>query len=151
MTLSLADTRIAVIGLGYVGLPLAVEFGKKYPTTGFDINRERIEALLAGHDATLEVEDHELKASSQLSFASNLGDIEHANVYIVTVPTPIDEHKQPDLTPLIKASESLAKVVSKGDVVIYESTVYPGATEEDCIHVIERGSGLSVNVAFYAG
>ncbi|MFT6917137.1 MAG: UDP-N-acetyl-D-galactosamine dehydrogenase [Motiliproteus sp.] len=148
---TLQDVRIAVVGLGYVGLPLAVEFGKKYPTTGFDINQSRVQALLEGHDATLEIEDAELQASAQLSFACDLNDIAHCNVYIVTVPTPIDRHKQPDLTPLISASQALARVVSHGDVVIYESTVYPGATEEDCIPVIERGSDLVFNRDFFAG
>jgi UDP-N-acetyl-D-galactosamine dehydrogenase len=148
---ALQDVRIAVVGLGYVGLPLAVEFGKKYSTTGFDINQRRVQELLEGHDATLEVEDAELQAAAQLSFACDLNDIAHCNVYIVTVPTPIDQHKQPDLTPLIKASQSLAQVISRGDVVIYESTVYPGATEEDCIPVIERGSNLVFNTDFFAG
>ncbi|MFT6916496.1 MAG: UDP-N-acetyl-D-galactosamine dehydrogenase [Motiliproteus sp.] len=151
MTFNLSETRIAVIGLGYVGLPLAVEFGKKYPTIGFDISQLRVDELLQGHDATLEVDELELKAAQQLSFVSNLSDIAHCNVYIVTVPTPIDQHKQPDLTPLIKASQNLAQVVSKGDVVIYESTVYPGATEEDCIPVIEQGTDLVFNSDFFAG
>lgn len=147
----LQDTKIAIIGLGYVGLPLAVEFGKHYPTLGFDINQARIAELKQGLDHTLEVSSDELKQAQQLSYSSALDDLRSANVYIVTVPTPIDEHRQPDLTPLIKASETLGKVIKAGDIVIYESTVYPGATEEDCIPVIERVSGLKYNVDFYAG
>lgn len=147
----LQDTKIAIIGLGYVGLPLAVEFGKHYPTLGFDINQARIAELKQGQDHTLEVSSDELKQAELLSYSSALDDLRSANVYIVTVPTPIDEHRQPDLTPLIKASETLGKVIKAGDIVIYESTVYPGATEEDCIPVIERVSGLKYNVDFYAG
>lgn len=142
---------IAVIGLGYVGLPLAVEFGKKYKTIGFDINQNRIKELREGFDGTLEVERDELISSNHLSFSSIIEDLKAANVYIVTVPTPVDEHKRPDLTPLIRASTMLGKVVGKNDVVIYESTVYPGATEEDCIPLIERESGLKFNVDFFAG
>jgi UDP-N-acetyl-D-galactosamine dehydrogenase len=145
------QTTIAVIGLGYVGLPLAVEFGKKYKTIGFDINQKRIKELREGVDGTLEVDRDELISSSQLSFSSNVEDLNAANVYIVTVPTPVDNHKRPDLTPLVRASTMLGKVVSKGDVVVYESTVYPGATEEDCIPLIERESGLKFNVDFFAG
>lgn len=145
------QTTIAVIGLGYVGLPLAVEFGKKYKTIGFDINQNRIKELREGVDGTLEVDRDELISSSQLSFSSNVEDLNAANVYIVTVPTPVDNHKRPDLTPLVRASTMLGKVVSKGDVVVYESTVYPGATEEDCIPLIERESGLKFNVDFFAG
>ncbi|MGS0724742.1 nucleotide sugar dehydrogenase [Shewanella sp. 0m-11] len=145
------ESKIAVIGQGYVGLPLAVEFGKKYQTIGFDINKERIEELSAGLDSTLECTSAEIKCSENLSFTNQLSDICDCNIYIVTVPTPIDEHKQPDLTPLIKASEMLGKIVSKADIVIYESTVYPGATEEACIPVIERVSGLTFNKDFYAG
>ncbi|MFN4054721.1 MAG: Vi polysaccharide biosynthesis UDP-N-acetylglucosamine C-6 dehydrogenase TviB [Alishewanella aestuarii] len=145
------DTQIAIIGLGYVGLPLAVEFGKIYNTLGFDINKARIAELQAGTDHTLEVSTEELAAANNLKFSSQLDDLKSATVYIVTVPTPIDEHRQPDLTPLIKASETLGKVVKAGDVVIYESTVYPGATEEDCIPVIEKISGLKFNVDFFAG
>lgn len=147
----LKDVKIAVIGLGYVGLPLAVEFGKQRPIVGFDINQNRIDALLAGHDATLEVELGELQDAKHLSYTTNIEDIRDCNVYIVTVPTPIDAHKQPDLTPLIKASETVGQVISQGDVVIYESTVYPGATEEDCIPVVERVSGLKFNQDFFAG
>jgi len=145
------NIRLAVIGLGYVGLPLAVEFGKKRSVVGFDINQPRIAALQAGHDSTLEVSDEELAQAAQLSYTSNLDDLKNCNVFIVTVPTPIDEFKRPDLTPLIKASETIGKVLKKGDIVIYESTVYPGATEEDCVPVLERVSGLVFNQDFYAG
>ncbi|MGX1113383.1 UDP-N-acetyl-D-galactosamine dehydrogenase [Pseudoalteromonas sp. MBR-15] len=148
---SLTDLKIGIIGLGYVGLPLAVEFGKKYQTLGFDINQNRVSQLIAGHDATLEVSDAELKESTNLNYSHNVADLESCNVYIVTVPTPIDEHKQPDLTPLVKASEMLGKVVKKGDIIIYESTVYPGATEEACLPVVEQVSGLTFNQDFFAG
>lgn len=147
----LQDINLAIIGLGYVGLPLAVEFGKKRTVVGFDINKPRIAALQAGHDSTLEVSDEELAQAAQLSYTSNLDDLKNCNVFIVTVPTPIDEFKRPDLTPLIKASETIGKVLKKGDIVIYESTVYPGATEEDCVPVLERVSGLVFNQDFYAG
>ncbi|WP_020560784.1 Vi polysaccharide biosynthesis UDP-N-acetylglucosamine C-6 dehydrogenase TviB [Thiofilum flexile] len=147
----LEQSTLAIIGLGYVGLPLAVEFGKLLPTIGFDINKTRIEELKGGNDHTLETTSEELQAAKQLRYTTQLEDLRDANVFIVTVPTPIDEHKRPDLTPLIKASESLGKVIKKGDIVIYESTVYPGATEEDCIPVIERISGLIFNVDFFAG
>ncbi|WP_350645406.1 Vi polysaccharide biosynthesis UDP-N-acetylglucosamine C-6 dehydrogenase TviB [Pseudoalteromonas sp. G24-MNA-CIBAN-0072] len=149
--MSLANTKIAIIGLGYVGLPLAVEFGKKYPTLGFDINQGRVEQLLAGHDSTLEVSDEELKASPFMSYSFSPSDLESCNVYIITVPTPIDEHNQPDLTPLVKASQMLGSVVKKGDILVYESTVYPGATEEVCIPEVEEVSGLKFNVDFFAG
>ncbi|MDD1782369.1 Vi polysaccharide biosynthesis UDP-N-acetylglucosamine C-6 dehydrogenase TviB [Enterovibrio sp. ZSDZ35] len=145
------NVKIGIIGLGYVGLPLAAEFGKKYTTIGFDINSKRIQELVNGHDSTLEVSDRELKESTHLSYTCTSGDLKACNVYIVTVPTPIDEHKQPDLTPLIKASEMLGQVIRKDDVVIYESTVYPGATEEVCIPVLEDVSGLKYNADFYAG
>lgn len=151
MNMSVENARIAIIGLGYVGLPLAVEFGKKSPTIGFDINQVRIDELAKGRDSTLECSDNELAEATHLSYATSLQDLKECNVYIVTVPTPIDEHKQPDLTPLIKASEALGTVVSEGDVIIYESTVYPGATEEDCIPVVERISGLKFNQDFFAG
>ncbi|MBU2113054.1 MAG: Vi polysaccharide biosynthesis UDP-N-acetylglucosamine C-6 dehydrogenase TviB, partial [Gammaproteobacteria bacterium] len=147
----LSNTRLAIIGLGYVGLPLAVEFGKHYSTLGFDINQARINELKQGQDHTLEVSSDELCQATMLSYSYDLADLRRANVFIVTVPTPIDEHRQPDLTPLIKASETLGKVIKPGDIVIYESTVYPGATEEDCIPVIERVSGLKYNVDFFAG
>ena len=143
--------KIAIIGLGYVGLPLAVEFGKKFKTIGFDINSNRIDELRLGIDKTLEVDKEELLSASNLTFSSNIAELNDANVYVVTVPTPVDEHKRPDLTPLIRASTMLGKVVSKGDVVVYESTVYPGATEEDCIPLIEKESGLKYNVDFFAG
>ena len=149
--LTLKNIKLAVIGLGYVGLPLAVEFGKKRTVVGFDINQPRIDALQAGHDATLEVSDAELAESAGLSYTATLDDLKECNVFIVTVPTPINEHKQPDLTPLIKASETIGKVLKKGDIVIYESTVYPGATEDDCVPVLERVSGLVFNQDFYAG
>ncbi len=148
---SLNDVKVAIIGLGYVGLPLAVEFGKKYQTLGFDINQSRINELQSGTDSTLEVSDEELATTQYLSYSCNSEELKHSNVYIVTVPTPIDDHKQPDLTPLIKASEMLGKVISKGDIIVYESTVYPGATEEVCIPVVEKFSGLVFNQDFFAG
>ncbi|MDQ2141343.1 nucleotide sugar dehydrogenase, partial [Alcaligenaceae bacterium B3P038] len=140
-----------VVGLGYVGLPLAVEFGKKRSIIGFDINTRRIDALNAGHDHTLEVDDAELASARHLSYTADRAKLADANVYIVTVPTPIDDYKQPDLTPLIKASETIGAVLKRGDIVVYESTVYPGATEEDCVPVLERVSGLKFNVDFFAG
>ncbi|AII86272.1 Vi polysaccharide biosynthesis UDP-N-acetylglucosamine C-6 dehydrogenase TviB [Planktomarina temperata] len=143
--------NIAVIGLGYVGLPLAVEFGKNRSVIGFDINASRIDALRLGHDATLEVANDELATADQLAFTSDPADLAAASIYIVTVPTPINAHKRPDLTPLLKASEMLGCVLKHGDIVIYESTVYPGATEEDCVPVLERASGLTFNVDFFAG
>jgi UDP-N-acetyl-D-galactosamine dehydrogenase len=146
-----AKPSIAIIGLGYVGLPLAVEFGKKYKTLGFDINDKRIAELRSGVDHTLEVDKKELASAKQLTYSHNVDDLKSADVYIVTVPTPIDRHKRPDLTPLIKASRMLGKVISKGNIVVYESTVYPGATEEDCIPLIEAESGLKFNVDFFAG
>jgi len=149
--LMLEGIKLAVVGLGYVGLPLAVEFGKYRSVVGFDINQARVEALKAGHDATLEVSDAELKDAAQLRFSNQLHDLVECNIFIVTVPTPIDEHKKPDLTPLIKASQTIGKVLKKGDIVIYESTVYPGATEEDCVPVLEQVSGLKFNVDFFAG
>jgi len=149
--LSLQSVKLAIIGLGYVGLPLAVEFGKSRPVIGFDINQQRIDALKEGHDATLEVSDEELKECTWLAYSTSIDDLKNCNVFIVTVPTPIDEHKQPDLTPLIKASETIGSVLKKGDVVIYESTVYPGATEEDCVPVLEKVSGLKFNEDFFAG
>lgn len=142
---------LAVIGLGYVGLPLAVEFGKKRSVIGFDINLSRIESLREGIDRTLEVEAAELAEAKGLRFTCRPEDLAQANVFIVTVPTPIDDFKQPDLTPLIRASETIGRVLKKGDIVIYESTVYPGATEEDCVPVLEKVSGLKFNVDFFAG
>jgi len=159
-------TKIAIIGLGYVGLPLARLFATKYPVTGFDINRQRVEELMKGIDKTLEVDEAALKQvlvsrhcgldpqSSQkhgLFCTCNLDDIRDCNFYIVTVPTPVDKNNRPDLTPLYKASETVGKVIKKGDIVIYESTVYPGATEEDCVPIIEKVSGLKFNVEFFAG
>ena len=148
---SMDKVRLGVIGLGYVGLPLAVEFGKVLPTLGFDINAKRISELRDGVDHTLEVEPELLAEATRLSFSSDLDALRDCNVYIVTVPTPIDASRRPDLTPLLKASETLGQVVGQGDVVIYESTVYPGATEEDCVPVIERISGLVYNRDFFAG
>ncbi len=151
MTLALKDLKIAIIGLGYVGLPLAVEFGKKYPTLGFDINETRISDLQSGDDFTRECSKKELLASTQLRYSSQQTDLTGCNMYIVTIPTPIDSHKQPDLSPLIKASEMLGQVIKKGDVIVYESTVFPGATEEVCLPVVEKVSGLKFNEDFYAG
>ncbi len=147
----LNDPRIAIIGLGYVGLPLAVEFGKKRPVLGFDINQARIAELQGGRDHTLEVSPEELQQATQLRFSADPAALKDCNFFVVTVPTPIDEHKQPDLTPLIKASETIGKALKRGDVVVYESTVYPGATEEDCVPVLEKHSGLKFNVDFFAG
>ena len=151
MNFSLTNTKIAVIGQGYVGLPLAVEFGKHYPTLGFDINATRIEQLGNGIDLTQEMSAEQLTGSSHLKFSANTAELAQANVYIVTVPTPIDEHKKPDLSPLKGASKMLAQVLKKGDVVIYESTVYPGCTEEDCVPLLEQGSGLKYNQDFFCG
>jgi len=151
MSTSLQDVRVAIIGLGYVGLPLAVAFSHHYKTIGFDINSQRIQQLNDGYDQTLEISKNELDESSALIFTSELAQLKDANVYIVTVPTPITDSKQPDLTPLIKASEAIAKVLSEGDVVIYESTVYPGATEEVCIPTLEKHANLVFNQDFYAG
>ncbi|MGR8933186.1 MAG: Vi polysaccharide biosynthesis UDP-N-acetylglucosamine C-6 dehydrogenase TviB [Gammaproteobacteria bacterium] len=148
---NLDNTRLGIIGLGYVGLPLAVEFGKRYPTVGFDINAHRIKELQFGHDATREVDDTELAQAALLSYSTDTEALAACNVYIVTVPTPVNQHKQPDLQPLLKASETIGKVLNKGDVVIYESTVYPGATEEDCVPALEKVSGLIFNKDFYAG
>ncbi len=173
------NIKIAVIGLGYVGLPLARLFSTKYPTVGFDINKQRVAELVTGHDATLEIDEQTLKAAllnynptstnnpeqstssssplrgdkrgAGLYCSTSLEDIHNCNFYIITVPTPVDKNNRPDLTPLVKASETVGKVLSKGDIVVYESTVYPGATEEDCIPVVERVSGLKFNVDFFAG
>jgi UDP-N-acetyl-D-galactosamine dehydrogenase len=143
--------KIGIIGLGYVGLPLAVEFGKVIDVVGFDINKERIEELKKGFDRTKEVEEADLKSSKKLSFSSNLEDLKSATYFIVTVPTPVDEYKKPDLTPLLSASKTVGSVLKKGDIVIYESTVYPGCTEEDCVPVLEKTSGLTFNVDFFCG
>lgn len=147
----MTDKTIAIIGLGYVGLPLAVEFGKKYNTIGFDINQGRIDELKSGFDRTLEVDAEQLKEASLLKYSANLEELKPANFFIVTVPTPIDKNNRPDLTPLIKASETVGKVLKKGDIVVYESTVYPGCTEDDCVPVLEKHSGLKFNVDFYCG
>ncbi len=149
--LALEDIKLAVIGLGYVGLPLAVEFGKKRSVIGFDIDERRIGELRAGHDHTMEVEAEELAAAAGLKFTTDRQHLAEANVFIVTVPTPVDDYKRPDLTPLTKASETIGSVLKPGAIVIYESTVYPGATEEDCVPVLERFSGLVFNQDFYAG
>lgn len=146
-----SETKIGVIGLGYVGLPLAFEFSKKYQVIGYDINKKRIEELEQFHDSTLEIDSSSLKSIKNLFFTNNQGDLEACDVYIITVPTPIDKHKQPDLSPLISASKLIGKIIKKGDIVIYESTVYPGATENQCIPVIEEESGLNLNIDFYAG
>ncbi len=156
--LNIADAKIAVIGLGYVGLPLAVAFAQKYSVIGFDINQQRIDALRAGIDHTLEISDEELKAVTVkdvtqmgLYTSNQLADLENCNVFIVTVPTPTDKNNRPDLTPLYKASETVGKVLKTGDLVIYESTVYPGVTEEECVPVLEKISGLTYNIDFFAG
>ena len=145
------NKKIALIGLGYVGLPLAVEFGKKREVIGFDINQSRIENLKNGIDTTLETTKQELKDAIYLNYTTNLNDIKNCTIFIVTVPTPIDKHKRPDLTPLEKSSESVGKILKKSDIVIYESTVYPGATEEVCVPLLERESGLTFNKDFYCG
>jgi len=142
---------IALIGLGYVGLPLAVEFGKKFDVIGFDINKSRVDDLKNGLDKTLETTKQELKAAVKLRYTSNLDDIKHCSIFIVTVPTPIDKHKRPDLTPLEKASKAVGSILKKGDLVIYESTVYPGATEEICVPILEQNSNLIFNKDFFCG
>jgi len=147
----MSNKKIALIGLGYVGLPLAVEFGKKRTIVGFDINQPRINDLKNGVDSTLETTSEELKDAVHLSYTTNLEDIKDCTIFIVTVPTPIDKHKQPDLTPLEKSSEAVGSILKKGDIVIYESTVYPGATEEVCAPILEEQSGLIFNKDFYCG
>ena len=147
----ISEKKLAIIGLGYVGLPLAVEFGKKRPVMGFDINADRILEIKSGHDATLEISPGELKDAHHLSLTNHLSDIAFCNMFIITVPTPIDEHKQPDLTPLIKSSEAIGSILKAGDIVIYESTVYPGAIEEVCVPVLSKKSGLTFNTDFFAG
>ncbi|MCH8308267.1 MAG: Vi polysaccharide biosynthesis UDP-N-acetylglucosamine C-6 dehydrogenase TviB [Proteobacteria bacterium] len=151
MTFDINKIRIGVIGLGYVGLPLAVEFGRKYPIVGFDVKASRVAELEAGTDSTLEVSDEELASADQLSFTTNAEDLADCNFYIVTVPTPISEGNRPVLTPLRRASETIGKILQAGDVVVYESTVYPGATEEFCVPFLEQGSGLKLNQDFYVG
>lgn len=148
---SLDNTRIGIIGLGYVGLPLALEFSKKFPTTGFDVNEARISELLAGNDATLEISAQKLKSLTNLRLTTDLTTLQDCNVYIVTVPTPIDRNKQPDLRHLLQASHELGKVLKHNDIVIYESTVFPGATEEVCVPALARYSGLQFNKDFYVG
>ncbi|MCM8532032.1 MAG: Vi polysaccharide biosynthesis UDP-N-acetylglucosamine C-6 dehydrogenase TviB [Lentisphaeraceae bacterium] len=147
----ISEVKIAILGLGYVGLPLAVEFGKKYETIGFDIKQDRIDELRKGFDSTLEVSEDELGKSQDLSFTAKMNDLEVSNFYIVTVPTPIDKNKRPDLTPLQKASSAVASVLSKGDIVVFESTVYPGVTEEVCKPILEKESGLVFNEDFFLG
>jgi UDP-N-acetyl-D-galactosamine dehydrogenase len=148
---STKDIKLAIIGLGYVGLPLAVEFGQKRSVIGFDINQRRISELVNGLDATLETTKEELRAAKYLKCTTDVDDLRGCNCYIITVPTPIDEHKRPDLTPLFKATEMVGKVLKKGDVVVYESTVYPGCTEEDCVPILEQNSGLKFNEDFFCG
>jgi UDP-N-acetyl-D-galactosamine dehydrogenase len=145
------EIKIGIIGLGYVGLPLAVEFGKIIPTVGFDINAARIAELKGGNDHTLETSGDELRKATHLTFSADLEQLRPCNVFIVGVPTPVDKNKRPDLTPLLKASETVGKVLKQGDIVIYESTVYPGATEEDCVPVLEKHSGLTFNKDFFCG
>ena len=147
----MTQKKIAIIGLGYVGLPLAVEFGKTRSVLGFDIHQSRIDELGKGFDRTLETSDSELKLASNLEFTSNIERLKEAHIFIVTVPTPIDKNNKPDLTPLIKASETVGKSLKKGDIIIYESTVYPGCTEEDCVPVLEKQSGLKYNTDFFCG
>ncbi len=149
--MNISNSTIAVIGLGYVGLPLAVEFGRKRPVIGFDINPQRISELASGIDHTLECSNEELASAQHLSYSHKLDDLKAAQVFIVTVPTPVDQANRPDMTPLVKASETVGKVLKAGDVVIYESTVYPGATEEVCVPVLEKFSGLKFNVDFFCG
>jgi len=148
---NLRKCRIGVVGLGYVGLPLAVEFGKHYETVGFDIKSARVEELRGGRDSTLEVGRAELKAASRLRYTDNLADLRRCKLFVVTVPTPIDDHNRPDLTPLLRSSESVGKVIKPGAVVVYESTVYPGCTEEVCVPILERESGLKFNQDFFVG
>ncbi|NNJ84543.1 MAG: Vi polysaccharide biosynthesis UDP-N-acetylglucosamine C-6 dehydrogenase TviB, partial [Gammaproteobacteria bacterium] len=149
--MQLKHIKLAIIGLGYVGLPLAVEFGRKRSVVGFDINQRRIDELKSGDDCTLETTQDELKAAVNLSYTANIDDLRSCNCYIVTVPTPIDEYKRPDLSALIKASEMVGKILKKGDLVVYESTVYPGCTEEDCVPVLEKHSDLKFNQDFFCG
>jgi UDP-N-acetyl-D-galactosamine dehydrogenase len=144
----LANTRIGIVGLGYVGLPLAVEFGKQFPTIGLDINADRIRELQVGHDSTLEVTSEELRQANHLRYTDRTEDLAACNVYIVTVPTPVDSYKRPDFSPLIGASTTVGRLLKPGDVAIYESTVYPGATEEVCVPILERESGLRFNAIF---
>jgi UDP-N-acetyl-D-galactosamine dehydrogenase len=151
MLSEIAAKKIAIIGLGYVGLPLAVEFSRKYTVLGFDINHERVQELKSGYDRTQEIAEEDLRTVQGLSFSSSTQDLAECNVFIVTVPTPIDSYKKPDLVPLLKASKTIGGVLKRGDIVIYESTVYPGCTEEDCVPVLEKESGLKYNVDFFCG
>jgi len=151
MVSEIAASKIAIIGLGYVGLPLAVEFSRKYSVLGFDINKERVAELKRGYDRTQEISSEDLQRVQDLQFSDELSALATCNIFIVTVPTPIDNYKKPDLGPLLKASDTVGKVLKKGDIVIYESTVYPGCTEEDCVPVLERVSGLKFNVDFFCG
>ena len=151
MSFDINNLRIGIVGLGYVGLPLAVEFGKKYPTVGFDIKADRVADLESGEDSTLECTSEELAEATQLSYTSNAADLEDCNFYIVTVPTPIGDGNRPLLTPLKSASRILGGVIAKGDIVVYESTVYPGATEEFCVPFLEKESGLTMNEDFFIG
>jgi len=148
---NLVNIKLAIVGLGYVGLPLAVEFGKKYRTLGFDINVERLTELMRGYDSTLEVSNEELTQARKLTYSAQTSDLAECTVFIVTVPTPINVHKQPDLSPLLGATATIGNVLKKGDIVIYESTVYPGATEEDCVPILEKKSGLTFNQDFFVG
>jgi UDP-N-acetyl-D-galactosamine dehydrogenase len=145
------SNKIAIIGLGYVGIPLAVEFGKLYPTVGLDIDKSRIDELNSGFDRTLEMSKENLQSSTQLSYTTDIADTASCNIYIITVPTPINNKNQPDLTPLVKSSQSVGSVLKKGDVVIYESTVYPGVTEDECVPILEEISGLKFNEDFFCG
>lgn len=145
------DNKIAIIGLGYVGLPLAVEFGKKYKTIGYDINRQRIEELNEGNDRTMEITKAHLSASTQLTLTNDLSPVGECNFFVVTVPTPIDKNNNPDLNPVLSASRMIGKLLKKGDIVVYESTVYPGCTEEECVPVLEKESGLKFNTDFFCG
>jgi len=149
--MTIKNIRIAILGLGYVGLPLAVEFGKKYKTIGFDINKIRIAQLLKGNDITLETTKNAINESKHLKFSSDIDDLEKCNIFIVTVPTPINKFKTPDLSPLLSATKMLGKIIKKNDIVIYESTVYPGCTEEDCVPILESESGLKFNKDFFCG
>jgi UDP-N-acetyl-D-galactosamine dehydrogenase len=149
--MNLNDIRLGIIGLGYVGLPLAVEFGKKRKVIGFDIDQNRVDSLIKGNDVTLETTPEELVSAQYLSYTSDIQELYACNCYIITVPTPIDSHKQPNLTPLIKASESVGKILRQGDIVIYESTVYPGCTEDDCVPILEKHSNLTFNKDFFCG
>ena len=150
--LNLSKVKIAIIGLGYVGLPLAFEFSKRFPTVGYDINKERINELEKGHDRTLEIKDDVLSENiTNISYSSNIRDLKDCNIYIITVPTPIDDANQPDLSPLIESSSAVGGVLNKNDVVIYESTVYPGVTEDICVPILEKSSGMKFNIDFFCG